>query len=95
MSLSKSGRSYFVDVGNVSVSFLQGSHIKLIVKYTSRLVNDDTPCDKKLLRDMSFLRRNVGERRMIDAILSSAVRFYLWLHVLYLFHSTCGRIQNR
>ena len=23
------------------------------------------------------------------------VRFYLWLHVLYLFHSTCGRIQNR
>ena len=95
MSLSKSGRSYFVDVGNVSVSFLQGSHIKLIVKYTSRLVNDDTPCDKKLLRDMSFLRRNVGERRIVDAILSFAVRFYLWLHVLYLFHSTCGRSQNR
>ena len=77
MSLSKSGRSYFVDVGNVSVSFLQGSHIKLIVKYTSRLVNDDTPCDKKLLRDMSFLRRNVGERGLTNGRPSVLFRFYL------------------
>ena len=66
-----------MDVGNVSVSFLQGSHIKLIVKYTSRLVNDDTPCDKKLLRDMSFLRRNVGERKIVAAFLTFVVRLFL------------------
>ena len=34
-------------------------------------------------------------RRIIDAILSFVVRFYLWPHVLYLFTSTCGRIQIR